>query len=493
VKRKALNALLIVTDSQSKRYLGCYGNTLVDTPHTDRLAARGVRFARAYASSPICAPTRASLIAGRYVHELRCWDNASPYAGDTPDWSRFFRDRRATFVSFGRHDFAPGAETVPDERLPETRDALDIVGLFRDEVVERSAEVPWRESSGVETDEDPGDVADESVAAGAERWLREEAPGAPRPWLLWVEFQRPHSPFRCRKDLFEKYLQRAAACDALADHSYENLHPINRELLLHCAGGDGVSRDVAIRARAGYMGLCEQVDEHVGRVLAALAESGQGDETLVVYLSDHGELLGAHGLWGKFSMYEESASVPLIVSGPGLRRGAEERWPASQLDVFPTIAEAMGYRKPGRFRGRSLLDICARGSEARPERYVFCEYHANGSTAGVFMLCDGRWKAVFSPKYPPMLFDLDRDPLETTDLCASAAPSPAIERILQRFRQALDEICDMNAVDAAAKADQKMLREMLAESGRLYREQEVRGFRPNKDRLVNADPVWGHG
>lgn len=481
-----MNVLLIITDQQSKRYLGCYGNEYVDTPHRDALAGKGVRFTRAYCSSPICAPTRASLISGQYVHEIGCWDNAHPYHGNSANWGQFLQNNGITFTSIGRNDFHPSAKVIADERLGGWREHPDIVGLYRDEVVERGAERPWREKAGVELIGDPADESDHNVALAAAQWLQEEAAAQQEPWCLWVNFERPHSPYCCREELFKKYSPRAEKLDEISDHSCDNLHPLNEALLLHGCGGSQVSRETNLRARAGYMGLCEQVDENVGLVLSALTQSGRNEDTLIICTSDHGEMMGAHGLWEKFSLYEESAGIPLIISGPGIRQGAVENYPVGQLDIFPTIAEAVGLTPPEEFRGRSLLGLARTGERSEDPAYAFSEYHANGSVTGAFMICDGRWKAVFSPKYKPMLFDLENDPLEKHDLAATETENHEIQLVLLRLRQELDNICDMDAVDRRAKADQRTMRDVLQAAGRLEHEVEIRGFKLDGERLINT-------
>jgi choline-sulfatase len=210
------------------------------------------------------------------------------------------------------------------------------------------------------------------------------------------------------------------------------------------------------RAIAAYLGLVSFMDQNVGEVLGALNEAGLAAETRVVYTSDHGDNLGARGLWGKSTMYEESAGVPLILAGPEVAAGARCATPASHVDLFPFFLECVGApAAKGEYRGVSPLDLAA-GKHA--ERAVVCEYHAIGSTGGVFMLRKGRWKYVHCVRYRPQLFDLEDDPEELVDV----AGDPGLRATLLALEAELRRFCDPQEVDARARRRQA---ELLARHG----------------------------
>ena len=162
------------------------------------------------------------------------------------------------------------------------------------------------------------------------------------------------------------------------------------------------------RAIAGYMGLVSFMDHQVGLVLRALDDAGLAQDTRVVYTSDHGDNLGARGLWGKSTMYEESAGVPLILSGPDVAPGTICPAPVSHVDLFPFFLECVGASDPA-YDGHGLSPLAV-AAGAQPDRAVLSEYHAIGSTGGITMLRQGRWKLVHCVRQRPQLFDLQTDP-----------------------------------------------------------------------------------
>jgi len=199
-------------------------------------------------------------------------------------------------------------------------------------------------------------------------------------------------------------------------------------------------------ARAGYFGLCAFLDAQVGRALAALDSSGQAGDTLVLLTSDHGEMLGQRAIWGKSAMYEASAKVPLIISGPGIGEARRDH-PVSLIDLAPTLCQAAGLETPfAGFSGSSLLDPPA------PDRTVISEYHDGGSPVGITMVRWGQWKYVhYAESHPPELFDLAADPEEKHDLAYARS------EIVAEARRRMAEFLDPEEVNARAHADQARL------------------------------------
>jgi choline-sulfatase len=208
--------------------------------------------------------------------------------------------------------------------------------------------------------------------------------------------------------------------------------------------------DDATRARAlrAYFAMVSKMDALLGQVMAALRETGFADDTVVLYASDHGDNLGNRGMWGKSVMYEDSLGIPMILAGPGLPGGQVCDTPVSLIDVAPTMAAVAGVTAA--YEGTSLIEI-ARG--VRPDRPVLAQYHAAGSDTAMFALRDDRWKLVSYVGAPAQLFDLENDPLETTDLAAL----PAHAATLARLTAELHAILDPDEVNARAFADQAAL------------------------------------
>jgi choline-sulfatase len=200
-------------------------------------------------------------------------------------------------------------------------------------------------------------------------------------------------------------------------------------------------------AVAMYWALCSYVDHHLGLIVETLERTGLAADTRLIYASDHGDNLGARGLWGKSTLYRESVEVPLIVAGPGIPAETVTA-PVSLVDLHPTVLEGVGLPTDPDKPGRSLLS--GPFDEARA---VFSEYHAVGAPSGAYMVRKGRWKYHHYVGHPPELFDLATDPEETRNL----ADRPDLTETMRAMRAALDAICDPDAVDARAKADQAAL------------------------------------
>ena len=213
------------------------------------------------------------------------------------------------------------------------------------------------------------------------------------------------------------------------------------------------SPEERLAAFSAYFGLCSSTDHNVGLILAALREAGLENDTTVVYTSDHGDNVGARGLWGKSTLYQESVNVPMLLAGPDVPRGVCTT-PVDLLDLYPTILQAAGV-DPKAFMearpGHSLLDLAAKADE--PQRIIFSEYHAAGSNTAGFMLRKGRWKYHYYVRFAPELFDLDADPEELHDLAADAACAG----VLREMEAELRRICDPEATDALAKEDQRAM------------------------------------
>jgi choline-sulfatase len=212
------------------------------------------------------------------------------------------------------------------------------------------------------------------------------------------------------------------------------------------------------RAIAGYAGLVSTMDENVGHVLRALRDAGLEQDTRVIYTSDHGDNVGARGLWGKSTLYEESAGVPLIVAGPDVPVGRVIATPVSHIDCAPTILRAAGLPPSVGSRtlpGASLFDMA---NGATSERPVISEYHATGSTAGAYMLRFGNWKYCHYVGAPSQLFDLAADSEELTDI----ARDPRFAATLAEGERRLRAVLDPEATDARAKRRQA---ELLAQFG----------------------------
>ena len=456
------NLLILMSDEHNPQVMGCAGHPVIRTPNVDALAARGTRFSSAYTTCPICVPARAAFAVGKYVHQIGYWDNGDAYDGAIPSWHHALRARGHEVVSIGKLHFrgAKGddhgftREIVPMHVV----DAIgDVKGLVRDDIPKRKGGDKMAKYAG------PGESAytvyDREIAARAQVWLHEAAGRRhDRPWVLFVSFVAPHFPLTAPPEWYYEYASRDLPLPKQYARAGRPDHPYLRDYA-HCVDYDTHFKGPADvkRAIAGYYGLVSSLDENIGKVLRALERSGLAGDTRVVYTSDHGDNVGARGLWGKSTFYEESAGVPLIVAGEGVPAAAVRAAPASHVDVYPFVFECVGAPLP-RDDTRPGISLTRLAAGERPDRAVLSEYHAIGSVAGAFMLRDGDYKYMHYVAYRPQLFDLARDPGELVDV----AGDPAYAPVLDRLRRRLLDLCDPNEVDARAKRRQA---ELLARFG----------------------------
>lgn len=445
------NLLLILSDQHGPRCAGFAGHPIVRTPHLDDLAAGGTTFAAAYCASPICVPARASIATGRYVHQHGCWDNAAPYAGDPPSWGHRLLRAGYDVASVGKlHYRDADADTGAGRQvLPmHVHGRGDLRGLVRRSTgIRVPAGTGSARISRAGTGHSEYTAYDRAVADAAVQQIRDADPAAP--FAITVSFVSPHFPWLAPPEYARWYFDAAVEVQDEPDSAWQ--HP-SVQAFREAFGLGPLKPGAAERALRAYYGLCSFLDEQVGRVLAALRASGRDRDTLVVYTSDHGESAGAHGLWFKHLMNEESAGVPMIISGPGVPAGHLVRTPASHVDLYPTILWWAGEsdraaESPGT-HGVSLLELAG---GHRPDRTVLSEYHANGSTSAAFLVRDERYKYIHHVGDRPQLFDLIADPGEHADLAADPAHAPTRARLADALRG----YCDPEAVDDAAKQDQR--------------------------------------
>ena len=446
------NLLVIMSDEHQARAMGCAGHPFVQTPHLDALAARGMRFTDAYTPSPICVPARAAFAAGQHVHKTRLWDNAMPYTGKPRGWGHALQDAGIPVESIGklhyRHDEDPAGFDI--EHIP--MQVVNGVGMVWASIRKEDERIqPPGGGRMLGEYIGPGQSKyteyDRSVTERTRQWFTDRAAaGVDRPWCLYVGLVAPHFPLVVPQEFYDLY--------PLGDLPEVKLHPkdgytrhpwVEKQNAAMDSENKFTDAEERLRAMASYYGLCSWLDHNVGQILTGLEDAGFGENTTVIYTSDHGDNVGARGLWGKSNLYQESVSVPLIMAGPGMARGTCDT-PVSLLDISATIPAHFGVVFSG--DGRSLTDIAA--GPVDPERPILSEYHAAGAVSGAFMLRKGRWKLNYYVGFLPELFDLQADPEELTDLAKDPEHAETLAMLEAELRRQLDP----EAVDAQAFADQ---------------------------------------
>jgi len=456
------NILWICTDQQRFDTLGCYGNRFVQTPHLDRLAGEGVRFEHVYAQNPVCSPSRAAFLTGRYPRTNRCRQNGQMIPADEVLVPRLLRDAGYVCGLSGKLHLAPCYPDVCKGTEPRIDDGYDAfywshdVGdgwptnqyrqWLRERGVERSCP-PSPHSQYVRTG--PPEAFGQTVwcVDRAISFLRNVA-GRDRPWLFSVNCFDPHHPFDPPAEALERY---ADALDELPPPNYVPgeladkpvWQQIDHEKAYGGVGGfsyDEMSEADHRWVRAAYWAMVDVVDRQVGRLLGALDETGQRDETIVIFTSDHGEMLGDHGIYLKGPyFYEPAVGVPLIVAGPGIAPGCVSTALVELFDLAPTLLDACGLDRPAGMQARSfwpLLTGAAALDEHRQD--VYSEFYGSNfhydPPAYTTMLRTRTHKlTVAHGQSGGELYDLRADPTETRNLWSDPASTALRADLLCRL------------------------------------------------------------
>ena len=437
--------------------MGCAGHDFVKTPHLDALASRGVRFTNAYTPSPICVPARAAFATGRHVHQTGHWDNACPYTGTPRGWGHQLQDADIAVESIGKLHYRDPQDDSGFDRLHIPMMVQDGIGMVWASIRHEGERLSGRGrmlGAEIGAGESTYTRYDAAVTARTVDWLRDAA-DRPAGWCLYVGLVAPHFPLVCPQPFYDIYDRMDLPEPKLHPSTGYRMHPwVEKQNAMMDSESRFADADERRRAFVAYCGLISWLDHNVGQIMAALGEAGLADDTTVVYSSDHGDNVGARGLWGKSNMYQESVAVPLLLCDPQLTPGTCDT-PVSLVDLAATIPAHFGIPAAPEMVGDPLVAIAAADDD--PQRVVFSEYHAAGAVNGAFMLRKGRYKLIHYVGFEDELFDLDADPEELVNL----ASDPAHAEALAALHQALREICDPREVNDRAHADQRAMVDAL--------------------------------
>lgn len=452
---KPQNVLYVMSDEHNSSMLGCAGHDQVKTPNLDKLAAQGTRFSAAYTNSPICIPARATFATGRYAHETGYWDNAMPYDGAVKGWGHRLQEAGRGVESIGklhyRDEQSPTGFSRQIEPMHVAGGIGQVWGSVRDPLPD---ERPLRMLKEIGPGCSNYNRYDCLIADNACAWLEDAATRKEQPWTLYVGFVAPHFPLVVPKEFYNLYPLHALPPRKLDPEEGHARHPWLQRSDDFAQIDRHLTPEQRLMAVAAYFGLCTFIDDQIGRVINKLSEVGLKKNTRIIYTSDHGDNVGARGMWGKSNMYQESVGIPLIVAGDGVPEDKVCNTPVSLLDSYQTILQATGLELDDReqgLKGRSWFDIAVEDDD--PERIVFSEYHAVTSPSAAYMIRWGRYKYIHYVGYEAELFDLEHDPEETTNL----AGDPGYIEVQVRCDAALRKIVDPVKVDRQAKAAQNAL------------------------------------
>nr|WP_111299730.1 choline-sulfatase [Paracoccus saliphilus] len=444
------NILILMADQLSGVLFPDGPADFLHATNLKRLAERSTRFANTYTGSPLCAPGRASFMSGQLPRRTRVYDNAAEFASDIPTYAHHLR--RAgwhTCLSGKMHFVGPDQLHGFEERL--TTDIYPADFGWTPDYRKPSERIDWwYHNLGSVTGAGVAEITnqleyDDEVAYHACRKLYDLARGMDdRPWCLTVSFTHPHDPFVARRKYWDLY-ENIPELEPPATIPYAEMDPHSQRLMDACDWrGLEITDDHIRRARQGYFANISYVDDKIGEILDVLEATRQQD-TIILFLSDHGEMLGERGLWFKMNFFEGSARVPLMISAPSMAPGRVDQ-PVSTIDVLPTLCDLAGLPMDDIAPWTDGVSL-AQGEDRGP---VPMEYAAEGSITPLVALRDGRWKYVACRADPDMLFNLDSDPDERVNLAAD----PAHADTLDRLRELAADRWDLAAYDAEVRQSQ---------------------------------------
>ena len=424
------------------------------TPNLRALAERSVRFSNTYTASPLCAPGRASFMTGLLPSRTGVYDNAAEFASSLPTFAHHLRAKGyATCLSGKMHFVGPDQLHGFEERL--TTDIYPADFGWTPDYRKPGQRIDWwYHNMGSVTGAGVAEITnqleyDDEVAHHACAKLYDLARGKDdRPWCLTVSFTHPHDPYVTRRRYWDLYADCAHLQPRFPAMAYEDHDPHARRIF---DANDWRSYEIGeediARSRRAYFANLSYLDEKIGEIMGVLESTRQ--EATILFLSDHGDMLGERGLWFKMTFYEGSSRVPLMIADPDLPPGLVET-PVSTLDVTPTLCDLVGVPSQNVTPwcdGESLVGLAQGSTRDTP---VVMEYAAEASDAPLVGLRDGCWKYVRCTLDPEQLFDLDADPDEQVN----RAQDPAAAEALARLRAMADARWDLPRFDAEVRESQ---------------------------------------
>ena len=481
--------LIIQADQLAARFLPSYGNRVARTPHIDALARNGVVFENAYCNYPLCAPSRFSMMSGLLASHAGAYDNGAEFPASLPTLAHYLRAMGyQTCLSGKMHFIGPDqlhgfeerltTDIYPSdfnwsanwERTVSGSDRLlaaagEVNGILHSGVYERTVQLDY----------------DEEVAFRAHRKLHDLARSDDdRPFCLFVSFTHPHDPFAIPQRYWERYRHDDIDMPTLPAVPRDRLDPHSQRLYDHIGVADAAMTEAQVRiARHAYYGAVSFIDDQVGALLQTLAQTGFDDRTVVILISDHGEMLGERGLWFKRSFFDTALRIPFIVRMPDADTASRRSENVSLVDLLPTLVDLADPQE-----GLLSLTTSCDGHSLRPALLgraddpvdrVHAEMSGEGLQSPAVAVIDGPFKYIHSDGDPPLLFDRRSDPDETVNL----AGQPEYEAV----RSALD-------AHLHANWDLQALREEVLESQRrrhLIDRAHARGVVPTWDYVVPSD------
>lgn len=493
------NILFLMSDEHSFRFMSNLsheeGGEPCHTPTLDRLAGQGVRFDAAYCPMPLCTPSRMCLFTGLHSHRCGAWGNSHILRPELPTLARTLSQAGYRTATVGKMHLGGVLQHAGFDDRPygdfggpcahQTNPEHEPLGdqAFKQGLRERTTQVGY--CSIPESMLQERVAAQESVA-----WLREHSAANPeQPWMLYASFSRPHFPLTAPKRYFDRYWPNGVTPPRVGKASDAMHHRLTQDAIRGFRTQD-IGEEEQMKARAAYFACVDFLDEVLGDMLAQLERDGLLDNTIIIYVSDHGEMAGEHGLWWKNVWHEASTRIPMIISTPAHRRGelaaSKVRTPVSLLDMFPTLCAIAGSQTP---EGLDGVDISGFIRNETSERAVsrpgaICEsfWPRWGECAEFRMIRSERYKYIAFRGCDHMAFDMIEDPDEQHNLVGKATGEVAQE--LERLRVAVIEGFDFEAVEARRRKDKEELPRLYGMPKKPVTPNQIR---LGDGRLVEAD------
>ena len=450
------NILIFMVDQLNGTFFPDGPADWLHAPNLKALAARSTRFKNTYTASPLCAPGRASFMSGQLPSRTRVYDNAAEFASDIPTYAHHLR--RAgyyTCLSGKMHFVGPDQMHGFEDRLTTDIYPADF-GWTPDYRKPGERIEWWYHNMGSVTGAGTAEITnqmeyDDEVANFAKQKIYQLSRALDeRPWAVTVSFTHPHDPYVARKKFMDMYDNCEHLDPIEGGYQFDQYDAHSQRIML---ANDYTSFDITPghvrRARQAYFANISYLDEKIGEVMQVLEDTRQTDNTTILFVSDHGDMLGEKGLWFKMSFYEGSARVPLMISSPDMQPGLIET-PVSTIDVTPTLAALAGVSMEEVMpwtTGESLVGLGQGKQRTAP---VAMEYAAEGSYAPLVSLRSGQWKYNWCLLDPEQLFNIDADPQEQNNL----ADDPEHQATMESFRQQALARWDLPAFDAQVRESQ---------------------------------------